>query len=68
MAKIAIMMGSKSDLDIMNKGADFLKEQGIGCEVFVASAHRTPEKVHDIAQRINKEFDIVIAGAGMAAV
>lgn len=68
MIKVAIVMGSKSDMDIMKKAADFLSEQGIQSELFVASAHRTPKKVHDIANRVEKgEFNIVIAGAGMAA-
>ena len=65
--KVAIIMGSKSDLDIMQKASDFLTEKNIGNEVFIASAHRTPKKVHDIAARIEDEFDVVIAGAGLAA-
>jgi 5-(carboxyamino)imidazole ribonucleotide mutase len=67
MSKVAIIMGSKSDLPIMKKASDFLSEQNIDSETFVASAHRTPEKVHDIAKRIEASFDVVIAGAGMAA-
>ena len=67
MPKIAIIMGSKSDLDIMNKAHDFLTEQDIESEVIVASAHRNPEKVHKIAQDVEKNCDVVIAGAGMAA-
>ena len=65
--KVAIIMGSKSDMPIMQKAADFLGEHGIGSEIFVASAHRTPDKVHGIANRVEKEFDVVIAGAGLAA-
>ncbi|MBG91136.1 MAG: 5-(carboxyamino)imidazole ribonucleotide mutase [Actinobacteria bacterium] len=67
MNKVAIIMGSKSDLEIMQKAAQFLTEHGIQNEVFVASAHRTPQKVHDIAQDIEANYDIVIAGAGLAA-
>ena len=67
MGKVAIIMGSKSDLPIMNKGKDFLTDQGIESEVFVASAHRTPDKVHEIMNRVETEFDVVIAGAGLAA-
>ncbi len=67
MSKVAILMGSKSDMDIMKKAEDFLTENGIACTVHVASAHRTPEKVHAIAQGIEAEYDAVIAGAGMAA-
>ena len=66
-SKVAIIMGSKSDLDIMQKASDFLTEKNIDNEVFIASAHRTPKKVHDIAARIETEFDVVIAGAGLAA-
>lgn len=67
MAKVAIIMGSKSDLEIMRKAETFLSEQNIYCEVFIASAHRTPKKVQGICERIETEFDVVIAGAGMAA-
>ncbi|MFA5879695.1 MAG: 5-(carboxyamino)imidazole ribonucleotide mutase, partial [Candidatus Margulisiibacteriota bacterium] len=45
----------------------FLQEMEIECESFVASAHRAPEKVQKIAQEIERSFDLVIAGAGMAA-
>jgi len=65
MAKIAILMGSASDMDIMKKGESFLIEMGVECDIFVASAHRNPEKVHEIVS--NPDYDIFIAGAGMAA-
>lgn len=67
MNKIAIMMGSQSDLSIMEKAGEFLTQQGIENTTFIASAHRTPEKVQEIAKQIEAEFDLVIAGAGMAA-
>ncbi len=67
MSKIAIIMGSKSDLPIMQKAQDFLADQGIENEVFVASAHRNPEKVQELSRIFEREFDVVIAGAGMAA-
>jgi 5-(carboxyamino)imidazole ribonucleotide mutase len=67
MTKVAIIMGSKSDLSLMEKASEFLNEQHIENTVFIASAHRSPEKVHQIAQQIEAEYDIVIAGAGMAA-
>jgi 5-(carboxyamino)imidazole ribonucleotide mutase len=60
-------MGSASDKEIMQKASDFLCDQGIENETFIASAHRNPEKVHKIAENIEQNFDIVIAGAGMAA-
>ncbi len=58
-------MGSSSDMDIMKKGEAFLNEMEIPCDVFVASAHRNPEKVQEIVS--NPDYDIFIAGAGMAA-
>lgn len=64
---VMIMMGSKSDLPTMTIAADFLESKGVYCECIVASAHRTPNKVHEIACRVEKEFDLVIAGAGLAA-
>lgn len=67
MNKVAIIMGSKSDLDIMNKASNFLTENNIKNDVYIASAHRTPEKVIKIAKDIESDYDIVIAGAGMAA-
>ena len=67
MPKVIILMGSKSDMEIMKKGADFLTENNIENEVIVASAHRNPAKVHEIAKQIEEEVDVVIAGAGMAA-
>ena len=67
MSKVAIIMGSKSDMSVMEKAAEFLTENAIECKIFVASAHRTPEKVFEIAKQIENEFDVVIAGAGMAA-
>ncbi len=67
MLKIAIIMGSESDKQIMIKAEEFLQEMGIEFETFVASAHRTPEKVQAICKKIEKQFSLVIAGAGMAA-
>ena len=65
MPRIAILMGSSSDMDIMKKGEAFLTEMEVPCDIFVASAHRNPEKVHEIVS--NPHYDIFIAGAGMAA-
>ena len=65
MNKVIIVMGSKSDMEIMKKAETFLNDHQIGCEIHVASAHRTPEKLHKILEKDN--FEIVIAGAGMAA-
>lgn len=67
MAKVAILMGSKSDMNIMKKAKDVFDDFSIESEIMVTSAHRTPERTHKIATRVENEFDLVIAGAGMAA-
>ncbi len=65
MNKVAILMGSQSDMEIMSKAEKVLTENGVSCDVFVASAHRNPEKVHEIVK--NPIYSVFIAGAGMAA-
>lgn len=67
MSKVMIMMGSKSDMDIMKKAQDFLTEVGVESRIEVASAHRNPERVHNISKEVEQDYDVVIAGAGMAA-
>ena len=67
MAKVMILMGSKSDMEIMKKASDFLSEHNIENNIEVASAHRNPERVHTIAKDVEQNYDVVIAGAGMAA-
>ena len=67
MAKVIILMGSKSDLEIMNKAESFLNDNGIETEKHVASAHRNPERVHTIIQTSENTTDVFICGAGMAA-
>lgn len=68
MAKAVIIMGSKSDMDIMNNTSDVLNKMGIDHEVLVMSAHRTPEKVQDFcASARQRGFELIIAGAGAAA-
>ena len=67
MSKVMILMGSKSDMDIMKKAEAFLTEVGVESVIHVASAHRNPERVHALAQEVEQEYDVVIAGAGMAA-
>jgi len=62
--KVAIVMGSKSDEVVARKAEELLKKFGIEYEVHVASAHRTPEKVEEIA---NSDADVFIAIAGLAA-
>lgn len=63
--KIAIVMGSKSDKEKMQPAIGFLKDAGIPVVVRIASAHRTPQLVEQIAK--DPSIDVFIAGAGMAA-
>ena len=63
--KVAIIMGSDSDWGVMKAAVDTLKNFGVEVEVTVASAHRTPQKVHDFVK--NSSAQIFIAAAGMAA-
>jgi len=66
--KIAIVMGSASDLPVMQQAADILKELGVAAEMDIVSAHRTPEKLFEFAKTAHtKGFAAVIAGAGGAA-
>ena len=68
MEKVAIIMGSLSDKEIMEKAAEILKEMNISYEMKVLSAHRTPELLHDYISYMEKnDFKVVIAGAGGAA-
>ncbi|MDY0089195.1 MAG: 5-(carboxyamino)imidazole ribonucleotide mutase [Flavobacteriaceae bacterium] len=66
--KVAIIMGSKSDLPVMQDAIDILKEFGIETEVDIVSAHRTPEKLVDFSTNAHKKgVNVIIAGAGGAA-
>jgi 5-(carboxyamino)imidazole ribonucleotide mutase len=66
--KIAIIMGSKSDLNIMQDAADVLKELGVDYEITVVSAHRTPDRMFTYARAAaNRGIKVIIAGAGGAA-
>ena len=68
MAKVGIIMGSKSDLEIMSQAASFLKMMEIDYELTIVSAHRTPQLMFEYAQEAkNKGFKVIIAGAGGAA-
>ena len=62
---VAIIMGSDSDWGVMKAAVDTLKNFGVDTELTVASAHRTPDKVHDFVK--NSSAQIFIAAAGMAA-
>ncbi|NOY60674.1 MAG: 5-(carboxyamino)imidazole ribonucleotide mutase [Calditrichaeota bacterium] len=68
MSKVAIVMGSTSDAEIMAEAEKFLNYFGIHFEVFTLSAHRTPEATARFAQSAEGNgFSAIIAGAGMAA-
>lgn len=62
---VAIIMGSASDWNVMKPADDMLKSFGVEVELIVASAHRTPQRVHDFVK--NSSAQIFIAAAGMAA-
>ena len=66
--KIAIIMGSQSDLETMNEAINLLKEFKVNYEVRVLSAHRTPEEVAKFSQEARRDgIKVIIAGAGGAA-
>ncbi len=68
MKKVAIVMGSDSDVEIAKKAVAVLKDYSVETEVFVLSAHRTPEQTKDFAQNAKKNgFGVIIAIAGKAA-
>jgi len=65
---VGILMGSESDLPVMEKAVDVLKEMGVPHEVEISSAHRLPEKTANYAKRARERgIEVLIAGAGMAA-
>ena len=68
MKKVAILMGSDSDLPIVEKGINVLRDYGIPHEVHVYSAHRTPAETADfVSAAYDNGFGVIIAAAGMAA-
>lgn len=67
-ARVSIIMGSQSDLPVMQEAAEFLEEMEIPVEVTVVSAHRTPDRMVDYAKTArSKGIEVIIAGAGGAA-
>jgi 5-(carboxyamino)imidazole ribonucleotide mutase len=67
-AKVGIIMGSKSDLNVMQDAADVLKELGVPYEITVVSAHRTPDRMFSYAREAaGRGLKVIIAGAGGAA-
>ena len=66
--KVAVIMGSDSDLPTMNEAVKVLAEYGVGCEVKILSAHRSPDDTAKFAKTARaKGFSVIIAGAGGAA-
>jgi len=65
MAKVVILMGSRNDLPVAEKGVSILKKFGINHELHVASAHRTPKRVEEIV--VKSDADIFIAMGGVSA-
>jgi 5-(carboxyamino)imidazole ribonucleotide mutase len=67
-AQIGIIMGSESDLKVMNEAAEVLRELGAVFELTVVSAHRTPDRMRDYAvSAAERGLKVIIAGAGGAA-
>ena len=68
MKKVGIVMGSTSDLPVVQKCADVLKEFGVPYEMHVYSAHRTPAEAREFAANARANgFGVIVAAAGMAA-
>ena len=67
-ALVGILMGSESDLPVMEKAAEVLKEMGVSFELEISSAHRLPEKTARYSRKArDRGIEVMIAGAGMAA-
>lgn len=68
MAKVAVVMGSTSDMPVMQDAIDILKGFDVEVEVDIVSAHRTPEKLFDFGKNAHtRGIQVIIAGAGGAA-
>ncbi|HBJ80425.1 MULTISPECIES: 5-(carboxyamino)imidazole ribonucleotide mutase [Pseudothermotoga] len=65
--KVAIVVGSSSDLEHARQASDTLRIFELAHEIFILSAHRTPLEVMDFAKNAEKEFSVIIAMAGKAA-
>mgnify|MGYP001327592534 FL=1 len=68
MKKIGIIMGSESDLPVMNEASKFLDEMNLSYDIDIVSAHRTPKKMFAYAENaVENGINVIIAGAGGAA-
>lgn len=66
--KVALLMGSKSDYEVVSKAEKLLKDFGVECETRIISAHRTPKLAHDFAENAEKNgIEVIICAAGKAA-
>ena len=66
--KVAVLMGSASDREVMHKAVELLERFGVEAEEHVLSAHRTPEAVAELARGARERgYGVLICGAGMAA-
>jgi 5-(carboxyamino)imidazole ribonucleotide mutase len=66
--KVWIIMGSKSDSEIMSAAEEVLKKNSVPYEMFIHSAHREPDKIRDLVAKAKKEGVVAfVAGAGLAA-
>jgi 5-(carboxyamino)imidazole ribonucleotide mutase len=68
LSKVAVIMGSKSDLSVVKPAITVLKDFGVGVEAHVISAHRTPEEAHEFAKNAKDNgIEVIICAAGKAA-
>ena len=68
MCKVGILMGSKSDFDVVKPAVNVLKKFGVETEVRVISAHRTPDEAHEFASKAKENgMEVLICAAGKAA-
>ena len=68
MARVGVVMGSKSDAQYMQQTVDVLAQLGIESELMMLSAHRNPDRVRDYARTArDRGIEVLVAGAGMAA-
>ena len=68
MTKVAIVMGSDSDLPVMQEAAKIMDELGVEYDISIISAHRTPKRMYNFAlDAHNNSYSVIIAGAGGAA-
>jgi 5-(carboxyamino)imidazole ribonucleotide mutase len=65
---VSIIMGSDSDLPVMNQAAEILNSFGVAYEITIVSAHRTPKRLFEFSENAHKRgIEVIIAGAGGAA-